>query len=92
MTPSSEAKSCLYTVHAFPRGRTAVLLALLAASLPALVTRSAKPSPAVSDVRRGVTLYVSRLGEDSDGRSWRTAFRTIQKALDAVPDDKGGHR
>ena len=38
------------------------------------------------------TLYVSNLGDDSDGRSWGRAFRTIQKALDAVPDDKGGHR
>jgi hypothetical protein len=38
------------------------------------------------------TLYVSKVGDDSDGRSWGTAFRTIQKALDAVPDDKGGHQ
>lgn len=47
---------------------------------------------AASDVPRGVTLHVSRFGDDSDGRSWSTAFRTIQKALDAVPDDRGGHR
>ncbi|MEN6575107.1 MAG: hypothetical protein ABFD90_02100 [Phycisphaerales bacterium] len=40
----------------------------------------------------GVTLHVSKLGDNSDGRSWRTAFHTIQKALDAVPDDKGGHQ
>jgi hypothetical protein len=38
------------------------------------------------------TLYVSKLGNNSDGRSWRTAFRTIQAALDAIPDDLGGHR
>ncbi|MGB9595677.1 MAG: hypothetical protein ACPL7B_05300 [Candidatus Poribacteria bacterium] len=40
----------------------------------------------------GKTIYVSKLGDDSDGSSWSKAFRTIQKALDAVPDDKGGHR
>jgi len=38
------------------------------------------------------TIYVSKLGDDSDGSSWPKAFRTIQKALDAIPDDKGGHR
>jgi hypothetical protein len=37
-------------------------------------------------------LYVSKLGDDSDGRTWQTAFVTVQKALLAVPDDLGGHR
>jgi len=36
-------------------------------------------------------LYVSKLGDDTDGRSWATAFRTVQQALSAVPDDGGGH-
>ena len=40
----------------------------------------------------GKTLYVSKLGDDSDGSSWEKAFRTVQKALLAVPDDTGGHR
>lgn len=40
----------------------------------------------------GVTLHVSKLGDDSDGSSWAHAFRTIQAALNAVPDDQGGHR
>lgn len=40
----------------------------------------------------GATLYVSKLGDNTDGRTWRTAFKTIQTALDAVPDDLGGHR
>ena len=39
-----------------------------------------------------VNLYVSKLGDNSDGSSWAKAFNTIQKALDSVPDDKGGHR
>jgi hypothetical protein len=40
----------------------------------------------------GQTLYVSKLGDNSDGSSWTKAFRTVQAALNAVPDDKGGHR
>jgi hypothetical protein len=55
------------------------------------VTPGAGSATAGSEARREVTLHVSRLGDDSDGRSWKTAFHTIQKALDAVPDDRGGH-
>jgi len=36
-------------------------------------------------------LYVSKLGDNSDGSTWAKAFTTIQAALDAVPDEKGGH-
>jgi hypothetical protein len=42
--------------------------------------------------RQGVTIYVSKLGDNSDGSSWEKGFHTIQAALSAVPDDKGGHR
>jgi len=69
-----------------------VLLALLAANLSTCVVRGAGTSGAVRDARQGVTLYVSKLGDNSDGRSWKTAFQAIQKALDAVPDDTGGHQ
>ena len=41
---------------------------------------------------QGVTLYVSKLGDNSDGLSWATAFTTIQTALSRVPDAQGGHR
>jgi len=41
--------------------------------------------------RAGTTLYVSKLGDNSDGSSWAKAFRTIQAALDAIPDGGGGH-
>lgn len=37
-------------------------------------------------------LYVSKLGDNSTGSTWQTAFHTIQAALLAVPDEKGGHR
>ena len=42
--------------------------------------------------RQGVTLYVSKLGDNSDGASWAKAFHSVQAALDAVPDARGGHR
>lgn len=41
---------------------------------------------------KGVTLYVSKLGDGSDGTSWSKAFHSIQAALSAIPDNKGGHR
>jgi hypothetical protein len=40
----------------------------------------------------GKTLYVSKLGDNTDGSSWKKAFTTIQAALHAVPDSNGGHR
>ena len=42
--------------------------------------------------QQGMTLYVSKLGDNSDGSSWTKAFTTIQAAIDAVPDENGGHR
>ncbi len=36
--------------------------------------------------------FVSKLGDNSDGSSWTKAFRTIQAALNAIPDDRGGYR
>ena len=38
------------------------------------------------------TFYVSKLGNDTGGLSWATAHTTIQAALDAIPNDEGGHR
>lgn len=37
-------------------------------------------------------IFVSKLGDDSDGGSWRKAFHSIQRALLALPDGRGGHR
>ncbi len=45
-----------------------------------------------ADTIQGITLYVSKLGDNSDGRTWATAFTTVQAALDAIPDARGGHR
>ncbi|HSA03836.1 MAG TPA: hypothetical protein P5055_24165, partial [Candidatus Paceibacterota bacterium] len=41
---------------------------------------------------QGATLHVSKLGDNTDGRTWKTAFHTIQSALSAVPDAGGNHR
>ncbi|MHB8522515.1 MAG: hypothetical protein ACYDH9_17400 [Limisphaerales bacterium] len=46
----------------------------------------------LSHAGAGQNLYVSKLGDNSDGSSWPRAFRTVQAALNAVPDGKGGHR
>ncbi len=50
--------------------------------------------PVASDYvgNRGRTIYVSKLGDNSDGRSWQKAFKTVQAALLAVPDNQGGHQ
>ncbi|MEN6549893.1 MAG: hypothetical protein ABFE07_27945 [Armatimonadia bacterium] len=37
-------------------------------------------------------LYVSKLGNNSDGLSWPTAYHDLQTALLRVPDERGGHR
>ncbi|MBQ6621190.1 MAG: hypothetical protein IJH68_13695 [Thermoguttaceae bacterium] len=49
-------------------------------------------NPFTGDEKVRKNIYVSRLGDDSDGKSWKTAFHSIQKALDAVPDAAGGYR
>jgi len=67
-----------------------VLLSIGATAL--LMNAAAGAPPAPERAREGVTLYVSKLGDHSDGSSWSKAFTTIQAALDAVPDDGGGHR
>jgi hypothetical protein len=51
------------------------------------------PAGLAEDVgRTGTTFYVSKLGDDSDGLSWATAFSEVQTALNAIPDGHGGHR
>jgi len=72
--------------------RAPLILVLAALTLRLPVAASEKPAAPTPDTHHGLTLYVSKLGDNSDGRTWRTAFRTIQAALDAIPDDLGGHR
>ena len=58
------------------------------------VLHAAPWDPAAADYsgNKGMTLYVSKQGDNSDGTSWPKAFHTIQAALSAVPNDKGGHQ
>ncbi|MBI3851884.1 MAG: hypothetical protein HY298_16635 [Verrucomicrobia bacterium] len=75
---------------------------MLARFVPALLvatlgwfgsTRAAEIAPGSSQTNRlGRTFYVSKLGDNSDGSSWQKGFHTIQAALLALPDDRGGHR
>nr|MCU0981736.1 hypothetical protein [Pirellulaceae bacterium] len=71
-----------------------VLIGLTALCLSCEVLIAAACDPAAPDYtgHRGTTIYVSKLGDNSDGSSWPKAFHTIQAALLAVPDDRGGHR
>ena len=64
-----------------------------AVSMGSMGAFAATWDPAAKDYtgHKGATLYVSKLGDNSDGKSWATAFNTIQAALDAVPDAQGGH-
>jgi hypothetical protein len=74
--------------------RSHTLLAWALAWLLAGPALAAPWDPAAADYtgRKGRTLYVSPLGDNSDGSSWSKAFRSLQAALSAVPDNQGGHQ
>ena len=69
-----------------------ILLVLGSSAFGTLLAASWDPAAADYAGRHGKTLYVSKLGDNSDGSSWSKAFHTIQAALRAVPDNQGGHR
>ena len=67
----------------------------LAVFLTNVSTVRAEPwDPAAADYsgNKGKTIYVSKLGDNSDGSSWQKAFHTIQAALLTIPDNNGGHQ
>ena len=59
------------------------MILLFAPILGAVTAQAAEPAVAVVQTGEPTTLYVSKLGDNTDGRTWRTAFPTIQAALDA---------
>lgn len=67
-----------------------VFQSILPAGLPQPAPVSAAETAAPP--KTGKSIYVSKLGDNSNGASWDTAFHTIQAALDAIPDGQGGHR
>lgn len=77
-----------------PRLALPLLITLFACGLSASHLHAATWDPAAADYsgHKGQTIYVSKLGDDSDGTTWQKAFRTIQAALLAVPDGLGGHQ
>ncbi|MBN2295552.1 MAG: hypothetical protein JXM70_24190 [Pirellulales bacterium] len=64
----------------------------LAFSASSLMAETSNPVSPDYTGRKGSVIYVSKLGDNSNGSSWQKAFHTIQAALLAVPDDQGGHR
>lgn len=69
-----------------------VHLMLALATLGAAPLRQPASTQAPTIPAPRATLYVSKLGNNSDGSSWARAFTTIQAALSAIPDDRGGYR
>ncbi len=81
--------------RAFVKGSVlASAAAAMGVASPAPQGKAGQTEPAAPDGggRKGATIHVSKAGDDSDGSTWQRAFHTIQKALDAVPDERGGHR
>ena len=96
-TPAGFERLGLWPVEAFRslnprRPEAAAPVAANSAARAKLPTLPADPSMPSYTGRKGTTLYVSKTGDNSDGSSWQKAFRTIQAALLAVPDDQGGHQ
>ena len=58
-----------------------ILLTLLCCLPRTLDAASWDPAAADYSGHKGKTLYVSKLGDNSDGSSWQKAFHTIQAAL-----------
>lgn len=64
---------------------------LVVIQLDGFASMAFDPSAPNYQGRKGITIYVSKLGNNSDGSSWKKAYHSIQAALSAIPDDKGGH-
>jgi hypothetical protein len=69
-----------------------LLVVLLLVQSRHALSFAAEATPVGPRQQAGAALFVSKLGDNSDGSSWGKAFRSIQMALSAVPDDHGGHR
>jgi len=69
----------------------AILLLCLLFMPEAFALGMVDPSSPDYTGRKGKKIYVSKFGNNSDGSSWTTAFQTIQTALSAIPDERGGH-
>jgi len=77
-------------LKALPSNALAFVVAAICLPLSTLAVGASRP--AATAVRKAITLFVSKLGDNSDGRSWQKGFHSIQAALNAIPDNQGGHR
>jgi hypothetical protein len=74
------------------RALTILLVSLLfLPNLSANASTTIDPSAPGYKGRKGTIMFVSKSGDNSDGSSWNKSFHTIQAALSAIPDDRGGH-
>ncbi|MCK9641609.1 MAG: hypothetical protein M0R39_17030 [Prolixibacteraceae bacterium] len=71
--------------------RNFLLLMLLLNTGAFASSKSVDPEDKNFEGRKGSRFYVSKLGDNSDGSSWKCAFHSIQSALSAIPDEKEGH-
>jgi len=68
-----------------------LLILLFLPDLSSSASVTVDPSAPGYKGRKGISIYVSKSGNNSDGSSWKKAYHNIQTALSAIPDDKGGH-
>ena len=68
-----------------------VLILSLLSNISVVASNSVDPSAKDYKGRKGMTFYVSMKGDNTDGSNWMKAYHSIQAALTAIPDDKGGH-
>lgn len=66
-------------------GKRWPVLCFVAVALSVQVFAGDRTTASSESGHKGVILYVSKLGDNSDGSTWAKAFTTLQAALSAVP-------
>jgi hypothetical protein len=89
---SSNTAICKLQRWATPTGFGFSIAVMAALTLAGAALRAGETAGTQAQASRPKTIYVSKLGDNSDGTSWARAFRTIQAALSAVADAQGGYR
>jgi hypothetical protein len=74
-----------------PKALFTILILLLLPGISAFSATTTDPSAPGYTGRKGTVIYVSKSGNNSNGSSWSNAYHSIQAALSAIPDDRGGH-
>ena len=82
----------IFAKYRIPRGIFLLMVLLYSSAMFVFASTSGDPADKNYKGRKGNLVFVSKLGNNTDGTSWKNGFHSIQDALSAVPDDKGGHR